>query len=48
MAYEIIQEELPALIEKLKVIATVDIINLENKIEDAKAPWTPGRIPVLN
>ena len=48
MAYEIIQEELPALIEKLKVIATVDIKNLENKIEEAKAPWTPGRIPVLN
>jgi uncharacterized protein (DUF2235 family) len=48
MAYKIIQEELPALIEKLKVIATVDIKNLENKIEEAKAPWTPGRIPVLN
>ncbi len=48
MAYEIIQEELPALIEKLKIIATVDIKNLENKIEEAKAPWTPGRIPVLN
>lgn len=48
MAYEIIQEELPALIEKLKVIAMVDIKNLENKIEEAKAPWTPGRIPVLD
>ncbi len=48
MAYEIIQKELPALIEKLKVIATVDIKNLENKIEEAKAPWTPGRIPVLD
>ncbi len=48
MAYEIIQEELPILIEKLKVIATVDIKRLENNIEKAKGPWTPGRIPVLD
>ncbi|HAF28733.1 MAG TPA: glycosyl hydrolase [Bacteroidales bacterium] len=47
MAYEIIQEELPAIIERLKVLATVDIKNLENKIENVKAPWTPGRIPVI-
>jgi septal ring factor EnvC (AmiA/AmiB activator) len=48
MAYQIIQEELPELIEQLKTIATVDIKNLEGKLDEAKAPWTPGRIPVMN
>lgn len=35
------------LIEKLKKIATVDIKNLEGKLEEVKAPWTLGRIPVI-
>lgn len=48
MAYSIVQEELPKLIDQLKVIATVDIKSLEQKIEEAKAPWTPGRIPVID
>ena len=48
MAYQIILEELPELIEQLKTIATVEIKNLENKLEEVKAPWTPGRIPVMN
>jgi photosystem II stability/assembly factor-like uncharacterized protein len=47
-AYLIIQEELPTLIDQLKLISTVDIRNLEDKIEAAKAPWTPGRISELN
>ncbi len=46
-AYEIVQEELPLLIEKLEKIAKLDIKNLEEKLEQAKAPWTPGRIPVM-
>ena len=46
MAYEIVQEELPKQLEKLKSIQQ-DIISLEGKIEDAKAPWTPGRVPQL-
>ncbi len=48
MAYDIIQEELPEIIERLKILATVDIKNLENKVENKNAPWTPGRIPVMN
>ncbi len=48
MAYDIIQEELPGLVNKLKDLANNDIKNLEDKIEDAKAPWTPGRIPEFN
>ncbi|OFX83119.1 MAG: glycosyl hydrolase [Bacteroidetes bacterium GWF2_33_16] len=44
---EIINEEFPPLLKKLEEIATKDIKNLETKLEQAKAPWTPGRIPVL-
>jgi len=47
MAYDIVQEELPKLIQKLKTIGKVDITSLEEKIEDTKAPWTPGRLPVM-
>jgi len=47
LAYEIINEELPGLIEKLKTIGNVDIKKLEEKLENLKAPWTPGRMPVL-
>lgn len=48
MAYEIVQEELPELINQLKQIATIDIKNLEHAIEEAKAPWTPGRTPMID
>jgi hypothetical protein len=46
-AFEIISEEFPPLLEKLEEIATKDIKDLEQKLEQAKAPWTPGRIPTL-
>jgi len=48
LAYEIIQEELPELISMLKKMSTIDIKNLEQELEEIKAPWTPGRIPELN
>lgn len=48
MAYEIVQDKLPGLINQLKQIATVDIKTLEQAIEKAKAPWTPGRTPVID
>lgn len=47
MAYQIVQEQLPELIDKLNEIATVDIKTLEKELEEAKAPWTPGRAPVI-
>lgn len=47
-AFEIINEELPSLVKQLEKIALVDIKNLETKLEQAKAPYTPGRLPVLN
>ncbi len=48
MAYEIIQEDLPVIIEKIRKLGAEDIKNLEEKIEKAEAPWTPGRLPVMN
>ena len=44
MAYKIIQEELPVLIEKLEEIKTVKINTLENKLNENNVPYTPGRI----
>jgi len=48
LAYEIIQDELPELISKLKKMSTINIKNLEQELEEIKAPWTPGRIPEMN
>jgi hypothetical protein len=48
MAYQIIQEELPVLIEKLEEINNVKIKNLENNLDKANVPYTPGRILKLN
>jgi len=45
--YEILLEEFPPLLERIKKISTVDIPYIENEMEKAGAPWTPGRIPVL-
>ncbi|MCK4465641.1 MAG: hypothetical protein KAU83_08015, partial [Bacteroidales bacterium] len=46
--YQILREELPPVLEKLKRISEVDIKNLESEMEKIGAPWTPGRIPELN
>jgi len=32
-------------LEKLRTLAEQDIIQLENELEEAGAPWTPGRVP---
>lgn len=47
-AFEIVKEELPVLINKLQKISEEDIKNLEKKLDEAKAPWTPGRVPAMN
>ncbi len=41
----IIEEQVPPLIEKLKKIATEDIVKLEKQLDAIGAPWTPGRLP---
>lgn len=42
-SYTIAKEEFKPILEALRQIATVDIPNLEKKLEDADAPYTPGR-----
>ena len=43
--YEIISEEFPPLLEKLKEINNVELKNLERELEKAGVPYTPGRVP---
>lgn len=43
-AYEIIEEELPVIIDKLKKIMNDDIPALEKELDRIGAPWTPGRL----
>jgi photosystem II stability/assembly factor-like uncharacterized protein len=44
-AYEIAAEEFAGVLENLRALIEVDLINLEEKLEQAGAPWTPGRVP---
>ena len=46
--YRIAGEEFKPLLAELKQLAEVDLKNLENEMEAAGAPWTPGRIPEWN
>jgi photosystem II stability/assembly factor-like uncharacterized protein len=46
-SYSILKGELSPLLEKLKKIAQEDLKKLEQELEQAGAPWTPGRIPQL-
>jgi hypothetical protein len=46
--YRILMEKFPPLLEKLKELKQVDIQNLEDKLEELNAPWTPGRMPELD
>ncbi len=43
--YRIIGEEFEPQLEKLKKLIEVDMKKLETAMEEAGAPWTPGRIP---
>ena len=43
MSYEIAKEEFEPLLAKLKKMINTDLENLEQKLEDADAPYTPGR-----
>lgn len=44
-AYTIIKDEFTPLYTKLKELMEVDLVQLENSLEEIKAPWTPGRLP---
>ncbi|MBT8232398.1 MAG: glycosyl hydrolase [Saprospiraceae bacterium] len=43
MSFQIAKEEFEPLLNAIKEIAKVDIENLEKALEDADAPYTPGR-----
>jgi len=44
---EIAEDEFEPMLAELKTLAGVDLIGLEQKLEAAGAPYTPGRIPEL-
>ncbi len=43
--YNILSEELPPLLEKIRTIYENEIKPLEKQLEQINAPWTPGRLP---
>jgi photosystem II stability/assembly factor-like uncharacterized protein len=46
--YRIASEELQQELTRLRTLVETDVARLENAMEAAGAPWTPGRIPVWN
>ncbi len=44
--FRIAGEEFEPVLAKLKKLVEVDIKGLEQKMEEAGSPWTPGRLPV--
>lgn len=47
-ALRIAGEEFTPVLSQLRKIAEEDIRKIEDKMENAGAPWTPGRLPVWN
>ncbi len=46
--FDILKEEFPPVLARLKKIADTDIPALEQELNKLNAPWTPGRVPVWN
>jgi photosystem II stability/assembly factor-like uncharacterized protein len=44
--YRIAAEEFEPQLAKLRQLVEIDLKNLEKAMEEAGAPWTPGRVPV--
>jgi len=44
--YRLASESFAPVLEDLRKLVEVDLKNLENQLEAAGAPWTPGRVPV--
>lgn len=44
-SYKIASEEFTEELNKLRTLLDVDVKNLEKALDDAGAPWTPGRLP---
>jgi hypothetical protein len=47
-AYQAVREIFTPLYDELKQLIEVDLKNLENNLEEIRAPWTPGRLPEWN
>lgn len=45
VAFEILSEELPGIVNMLKRITNIELKSIEAELEKISAPWTPGRIP---
>ena len=43
MSFAIAKEEFGPLLDRIQEIVKVDLESLENQLEDADAPYTPGR-----
>ena len=43
MSFDIAKEEFGPLLKRIQEIVKVDLEQLENRLEDADAPYTPGR-----
>ncbi|MCF8234933.1 MAG: hypothetical protein K9G67_07895 [Bacteroidales bacterium] len=43
--YEILAEDFPPVLEKVRSLYEKDLKELEAELEKSKAPWTPGRLP---
>jgi hypothetical protein len=43
---EILKSEFPPILARVKK-AGEDLQNLDKQLDTVKAPWTPGRVPVL-
>jgi hypothetical protein len=43
---EILREEFPPVLKKLKEVVS-GIEEIESRLDELNAPWSPGRIPVL-
>ena len=46
--YRILTEEFPPILERFRQIGLTDLKTLEDAMDKAKIPYTPGRIPQLN
>lgn len=47
VAYDVLAEDFPPILARVKNIYEVDIKKLEADLEKIAAPWTPGRVPEL-
>jgi hypothetical protein len=45
-SYALVAEKFPPILEKVRELVGTELTEIENKLEQAGGPWTPGRLPV--